>query len=113
MNELAKQEFLGDLYAYYGQLLTPNQQNYFEDYYYDDLSLGEIAQNHQVSRAAVYDNLKRSSKLLENYENKLHLQAMIQELGQGIEDSLKYLNQNDMAKTKKELELLLTKINHN
>src|SRR5699024_1846969 len=66
MDELTKNEELGDLYAYYGSLLTQGQQSYFEDYYYNDLSLGEIAANHQVSRQAIYDNLKRSSKILQD-----------------------------------------------
>lgn len=85
MDELAKTEELGDLYAFYGPLLTPGQQAYFKDYYYDDLSLGEIAANHHVSRAAVYDNLRRSSKALEKYETKLGLKKqnawLLQELG--------------------------------
>ena len=62
MDELEKNERLGDLFAYYGPLLTKGQQEYFEDYYYNDLSLGEIADNHHVSRQAVYDNLKRSRR---------------------------------------------------
>lgn len=74
MDELAKNEQLGDLYAYYGSLLTPGQRAYFEDYYYNDLSLGEIAENRQVSRQAVYDNLRRSSISLQNFERKLGLQ---------------------------------------
>jgi len=74
MDELEKNELLGDLYAYYGSLLTKSQQDYFEDYYYNDLSLGEIAINHHVSRQAVYDNLRRCRSLLKNYENKLHMQ---------------------------------------
>ena len=74
MDELEKNEILGDLYAYYGSLLTRSQQSYFEDYYYNDLSLGEIAINHHVSRQAVYDNLRRCRKLLKNYENNLHMQ---------------------------------------
>ena len=73
MDELEKNERLGDLFAYYGPLLTKGQQDYFEDYYYNDLSLGEISDNHHVSRQAVYDNLKRSSKALEKYEDKLHM----------------------------------------
>ena len=75
MNELEKNEILGDLYAYYGCLLTRSQQNYFEDYYYNDLSLGEIAANHHVSRQAVYDNLRRCRKLLKNYEDNLHMKS--------------------------------------
>lgn len=73
MDELSKNERLGDLFAFYGPLLTAGQQAYFEEYYYDDLSLSEIAENHGVSRAAVYDNLKRSSRLLEKYERRLAL----------------------------------------
>jgi predicted DNA-binding protein YlxM (UPF0122 family) len=47
--------------------------NYIELYYGDDLSLGEIAEEYGVSRQAVYDNIKRTEKLLETYEKKLHL----------------------------------------
>lgn len=75
MDELVKNERLGDLYAYYGGLLTKRQQDYFEDYYYDDLSLGEIAANHQVSRQAVYDNLHRSGQALLRYEKIVGMQA--------------------------------------
>lgn len=85
MDELAKSEELGDLYAFYGPLLTQGQRDYFEDYYYDDLSLGEIAANHHVSRAAVYDSLRRSSKALEKYEAELGLKKqndwLLRELG--------------------------------
>ncbi|SUP61146.1 putative DNA-binding protein [Weissella viridescens] len=54
------------------------QNDYLELYYADDLSLGEVADEFQVSRQAVYDNLKRSTQLLENYEAKLHLYADFQ-----------------------------------
>lgn len=47
--------------------------NYIELYYADDFSLGEIAEEYDVSRQAVYDNIKRTEKLLETYERKLHL----------------------------------------
>lgn len=47
--------------------------NYMELYYADDFSLGEIAEEFSVSRQAVYDNIKRTERLLEDYERKLHL----------------------------------------
>ncbi len=47
--------------------------NYIALYYRDDFSLGEIAENYEVSRQAVYDNIKRTEKILEEYEQKLHL----------------------------------------
>lgn len=42
-------------------------------YYLDDLSLGEIAEEFDVSRQAVYDNIKRTEAMLEEYEEKLML----------------------------------------
>lgn len=70
---------IGELYDFYGQLLTERQQEYIELYYRDDLSLSEIAEKFQVSRAAVHDNLRRSGKLLEEYEAKLQLLARMEE----------------------------------
>lgn len=42
-------------------------------YYLDDYSLGEIAEEFQVSRQAVYDNIKRTEQMIEEYEAKLLL----------------------------------------
>ena len=75
-------------YAMYSALLTQGQQDYFEDYYYNDLSLGEIADNRHVSRQAVYDNLRRSAKSLEKYEDKLRLLASYSQLEEGISQAL-------------------------
>lgn len=70
---------MGELYDFYGQLLTKRQQECIELYYRNDLSLSEIAEKFQVSRAAVHDNLRRSGKLLEEYEVKLQLLARMEE----------------------------------
>ncbi|WP_071131238.1 putative DNA-binding protein [Enterococcus timonensis] len=71
--EIEKTNRLNALFEFYATLLTEKQMNYLELYYADDYSLGEIAEMYGVSRQAVYDNIKRSSKLLENYEKKLSL----------------------------------------
>ena len=42
-------------------------------YYLDDYSLGEIAEEYDISRQAVYDNIKRTEAMLEEYEEKLLL----------------------------------------
>ncbi len=65
--------WLNNLYDYYKDLLTEKQQLYFEDYYFDNLSLTEIAENNNVSRNAVHKQLKETLEKLENYEDKLKL----------------------------------------
>ena len=61
------------LFEFYAALLTDKQMNYIELYYADDYSLAEIAEEFGVSRQAVYDNIKRTEKILEDYEKKLHM----------------------------------------
>lgn len=56
----------------YGQLLSPKKLSYVEDYYYDDLSLSEIAEKHGVSRATIHESIKEGIKELNNFEKKLH-----------------------------------------
>lgn len=70
---LEKTTRINYLFDFYQDLLTPKQQNYMSLYYLDDFSLGEIAEQFQVSRQAVYDNIKRTEAMLEEYEEKLHL----------------------------------------
>ncbi|MDE5565928.1 MAG: DNA-binding protein [Anaeroplasmataceae bacterium] len=70
---LEKREEVINLYDVYQDLLTDKQKSYFEEYYFDDLSIGEIAENHTVSRNAVFDQLKRVIGILKDYEAKLKL----------------------------------------
>lgn len=71
--EIEKTNRMNALFEFYSTLLTEKQMNYMEMYYADDFSLGEIAEEYEVSRQAVYDNIKRTEKILEEYEKKLHL----------------------------------------
>lgn len=71
--EIEKTNRMNALFEFYAALLTDKQMNYIELYYADDYSLAEIAEEFQVSRQAVYDNIKRTEKLLEDYEMKLHM----------------------------------------
>ena len=61
------------LYDFYGELLTPHQRNLYEDAVYNDMSLGEIAQEYGISRQGVHDLIRRCDKILQEYEDKLHL----------------------------------------
>lgn len=64
---------LNILFDYYGELLTDKQRDFFEDYYFDNLTLQEIADNYDISRNAVHKTLNSIIKKLEYYEEKLKL----------------------------------------
>lgn len=55
----------------YGKLLSEKQLEFIDDYYNNDLSLSEIAENHGITRQAVRDMLKKGEKKLFEYEEKL------------------------------------------
>lgn len=68
-----KKIYLNNLYDYYRELFTDKQQEYFEEYYFNDLSLSEIAENNQVSRNAVHGQIKIIEERLVSYEETLKL----------------------------------------
>lgn len=59
------------LNEFYGKLLTEKQYEIIDNYYNQDLSLSEIAENNQITRQAVRDILKKGEKKLFEYEEKL------------------------------------------
>ncbi len=72
-DSLEKKQRVNLLMDCYEELLTDKQRQYLSLYYQEDLSLSEIAEELNVSRNAVFDNLKRAVHTLETYEEKLHL----------------------------------------
>ena len=63
----------GWLYDFYGELLTEHQRQIYESRVFDNLSLSEIAEDFEISRQGVHDLVKRCDKILQGYEEKLHL----------------------------------------
>lgn len=61
------------LYDFYGELLTDHQRSIYEDVVYNDMSLGEIAEERGISRQGVHDLIRRCDRILQEYESKLHL----------------------------------------
>lgn len=70
---LEKTVRMNALFDFYHPLLTDKQRRYLSLYYLDDLSLGEIAAHFSVSRQAVYDNIRRTEEMLEQFERRLRL----------------------------------------
>ena len=70
MDKKLKQAYL---YDFYGELLNEHQRRIYEDFVFNDLSLGEIALEEEISRQGVSDMVKRCEKKLVAYEEKLHL----------------------------------------
>ncbi len=73
MDTLDKSIEIIKLYDLYQDLLTDKQKMYFEDYYFEDFSLAEIAEDNNVSRNAVFDQVKRTVKKISEFEAKLKL----------------------------------------
>ena len=73
METLEKKEYLNRLFDLYKPLLTKKQTETFIYYYVEDYSLQEIADIFQVSRNAIFDQLKKVEQHLNDYENKLRL----------------------------------------
>ena len=102
MTEFEKKEYYSSLYDLYSCLLTDKQKSYFEDYYFNDLSLFEIASNNDVSRNAIYDQLQKVTSSLDYYEEKLGLLKKEKKLNELLN---KYATSNNL-----ELKELIEKI---
>ena len=114
MEDFAKTSMLFDIY---GGLLTDKKKRVMEMYHEDDMSLSEIAEELEVSRAAVHDSLRSAERLLRSYEDKLGIlddylrkEKLADELRAHISEARELLVM-DMAerKSKNELDRCLAK----
>lgn len=92
--------YYNNLYDIYGDLLTENEQNCFIDYYQDNLSLSEIAENKNVSRSAIGKTIKNVTDKLKYYEDTLHILKKNEELS-------RILLSNDIEELKKEINRII------
>ncbi len=92
--------YYNDLFDIYGELLTDKEQEAFRDYYQEDLSLSEIADNKNISRSAVQKMVKTVLEKLNYYEEKLHVLSRNKKLRE-------LLQYQDIDKLKKEIDSLL------
>lgn len=71
----AKRYRISQLLDTYGNQLTEKQRTFLRLYFEDDLSFGEIAREHGVSRQAIFDSVRHGEEALENLESNLGLIA--------------------------------------
>ncbi|WP_069997579.1 YlxM family DNA-binding protein [Cellulosilyticum sp. I15G10I2] len=67
------------LFDFYQELLTSKQKDLLKGYYFENFSLGELSDEHQISRQSVFDTIKKAEQKLLDYEQKLHLFSKHQE----------------------------------
>lgn len=112
---IKKRKYLNDLFDLYGSMLTEKQKSNFVLYYQEDLSLGEIAELEKVSRNAIYDNLKRTEKILLNMEEKIGFSekkiVIKEDLRKILKDIGKMQEKNKEGKTYDQGEKIRKKIN--
>lgn len=95
-----KRDYFIILYDFYSSLFSDKQKEYFEDYYFNNLSLAEISENIGISRNAIHKSIKLIEKKLLFYEENLSLYKKNKKLNELIEK----VNNKEL---KEELERLL------
>ena len=89
---MKEREYLLSLYEIYNKLLTSKEKTYFENYYFEDLSLQEIADNFDVSKSYVGKYINSIEKKLYYYEESLMIQEKsikIKEIIKDLDNSIK------------------------
>lgn len=94
--------YIISLYDIYNSLLTEKQKLYFEDYYFNNLSLSEMSENYEVSRNAIHKQIKEVNNKLEDFEKKLQLKEKDKRIK-------KLINKIEDSKIKEELEKIIDK----
>ena len=92
--------YIISLYDIYNSLLTSKQKLYFEDYYFNNLSLSEMSENYEVSRNAIHKQIKEVNSKLEDFELKLKIKE------KNIK-SKELINKIDDSKLRLELEKII------
>lgn len=96
---MKSRDYIIILYDYYSNLFNDKQRYYFEEYYFNNLSLQEISENDGISRNAIHKMIKNVENKLYFYEEKLELYKRNQKLS-------KILECNSLENIKKEINKL-------
>ncbi len=92
--------YYNDLFDIYGELLTEKEKDNFRDYYQEDLSLSEIADEKKVSRSAIQKTIKNVIDKLNTYESLLHIYEKNSKI-------IEVLNGNNLEEIKEKVKEIL------
>ncbi len=104
---------MGMLLDIYGSMLTKKQYELLNDYYNNDLSLSEIAENENITRQAVRDNLKKGEKKLYEFEENLKFMKKHIDKEEKIASILSNINKLDENSTDEEVVEILEYVKRN
>lgn len=107
MEEKVKISILCDLY---GKLLTKKQFEIMNDYYNNDLSLTEIAENNEITRQAVRDVIKKGERKLFDYEKKLQFMKRMLKQEKAVEQILAELSKIQKNSSDKQVTQILNSV---
>jgi len=107
MEKKVKISILCDLY---GKLLTNKQFEFLNDYYNNDLSLSEIAENNNITRQAVRDIIKKGENKLFEYEEKLEFMKRTLKQEEQIVNVLQELTKIQTQFTDKQIAQILEQV---
>ena len=91
---MLERERIIKLYDIYKNLLTIKQQEYFEAYYFEDLSFTEIGENLGVSKSLVGKTINNINSKLNEFESKLNFLKVYEEIDKIQDDKIKNNLQN-------------------
>lgn len=94
----------------YGKLLTEKQFEFIDDYYNNDLSLSEIAENNNITRQAVRDVIKKGENKLFEFEEKLLIMKKMLKQEKQIEQIIEELNKIKDTSSDKQIEKILNNV---
>lgn len=94
----------------YGKLLTEKQYQMLEDYYNHDLSLSEIAENQNITRQAVRDNIKKGENKLFELEEKLQIMEKMMKQEKLLQEVLSELGKIQEVSSDKKIEKILNHV---
>lgn len=98
------------LLDFYGQLITARQYEILDLHCNNDYTLGEIAEQLNISRQGVHDNIRRARATLQEIEGKLGLVKKFAEQKRKSGEILAYINQMNPGRLDPEEQQLLKKI---